>query len=240
MADFLNRLAARALGATLLAEPVIPTRFSSGPEQSAFLPSEPAFQPKRPVPETSAEVSEDRPRHHRTREADSHFETIVERHAPPFQDPDEAPHRPLPQRLRVSPPQASPPLVAERETVQPSPERADVRRQHLATAMDSPPGEVERPAAHRPQTTSPVQVPFAEPQPAPRLTPHAEPMRSPMLQRPELPQAFRPAPPTVHVSIGRIEVRAEVAPPAPAAPAQRPRPSTLSLDQFLKQVGSAR
>ncbi len=51
MADFLNRLAARALGAMPLAEPVIPTLFSGGPEQSAFLTSEPAPQPTRPFPE---------------------------------------------------------------------------------------------------------------------------------------------------------------------------------------------
>jgi hypothetical protein len=62
-------------------------------------------------------------------------------------------------------------------------------------------------------------------------------MRSQALQGPELPQAFRPAPPTVHVSIGRIEVRAEITSPAPVPRVQRPRPSTLSLDQFLKQAG---
>jgi hypothetical protein len=48
---------------------------------------------------------------------------------------------------------------------------------------------------------------------------------------------LRPASPTVRVSIGRIEVRAEITSPVPKAPAQRPRPSTLSLDQFLKQAG---
>ena len=177
MADFLNRLAARALGATPLAEPVIPTRFSSGPEQSAFLASESAFPPTRPAPETYAEASEDRPPPPHSRDADPGFETVVDRHALPFQDMDEHPYRPLSQRPRVSPPQAPSALFAERETVQPSPERAEARRQHPATAMDPPLCEVERPVAHRPQTTSPAQVPFAEPQPAPRLPPHAEPMR---------------------------------------------------------------
>jgi hypothetical protein len=237
MADFLNRLAARALGATPLAEPVIPTLFSSGPEQSAFLASDSASPPTRPAPETYAEASEDRPLPPHSRDADPGFETVVDRHVLPFQDMDEHPHRPLSQRPSVSPPQSTPALFAERETVQPSPEHAEARRQHVATAMGPPLSEVERPVAYRPQTTSPAQVPFAEPQPAPRLPRHAEPMRSQALQRPELPQAFRPAPPTVHVSIGRIEVRAEITSPAPAPRVQRPRPSTLSLDQFLKQAG---
>jgi len=47
-------------------------------------------------------------------------------------------------------------------------------------------------------------------------------------------------PPAVHVTIGRIEVRA-VAPPAPA-PARRPRPQPvpLSLDEYLEQRRSGR
>jgi hypothetical protein len=237
MADFLNRLAARALGATPLAEPVIPTRFSSGPEQSAFLVSEPPIPSPHPFFETSPETSEDRPRPHHIRDTDPGAETHTERPAAPFQDLDEGPHQPLSQRPHAFHPQPSPPPFAERETVQPSPERADVRKQHLAAAMNPNLGGEERPSAHKSQAISPAPVPFAEPQPAPRLTPLVEPKHSPALQRPELAQSFRPAPPTVHVSIGRIEVRAEIASPMPTARAQRPRPSTLSLDQFLKQAG---
>jgi hypothetical protein len=227
MADFLNRLAARALGATPLAEPVIPTRFSSGREQSAFLASEPDFQTARP--EASSDIFEERPRSQRSRETDLSFETNVD-HPSPFEGLDEAPHPPRSPRPRGFPSQA-PPSFAERETVQPSPDRFEVRRQHIAAATDPSSVAVERPAAATPRTSAP----FAEPQPAPRLNPLAESMRGPALQHPELRQTFRPAPPTVHVSIGRIEVRAEIASPVSAAPAKRPRPSTLSLDQFLKQ-----
>ena len=239
MADFLNRLAARALGATPVAEPVIPTRFSSGPEQSAFLPAEPAFQPASTAPETYSETAENRPRPLPIREADPHSEIHTERLSAPFQDIDEVPRRPLPQRGDAFRPQPSPPPFAERKTAQPSAERTEVRSQHLAAATDPPPQAMEK-GVHKPQATPRTSAPFAEPQPAPRLTAHAEPVRSPASHRPELAQSLRPAPPTVHVSIGRIEVRAEITSPAPRAPAQRPRPSTLSLDQFLKQAGSGR
>jgi hypothetical protein len=194
MADFLNRLAARALGATPLAEPVIPTRFSNGSEQSAFLASDSAVPPTRRVPEVYARASEDRPLAPHTHDADPGFETVADRHVLSFQDVDEPPDRPLSQRPRVSPPQTFPGIFAQRETVQPSAEHAETRRQRFAIATDRRPSGVERAVAHRPQTTSEAQVLFAEPQPAPRLPPHAEPMRSPALQRPELPQAFRPPP----------------------------------------------
>lgn len=239
MADFLNRLAARALGTTPVAEPVIPSRFSSGPEQSAFLPAEPAFQPAPPSPQTYSQTSEGRPRPLPIREADPRSENHAERLAAPFQDIDEPPHRPLPQRPNVIRPQPSPPPFAERDTAQPSAERTEVRSQHLAAATD-PLRQAMENDAHKPQTTPRTSAPFAEPQPTPRLTAPAEPVRSPQSQRPEVAQSLRPAPPTVHVSIGRIEVRAEITAPAPRAPAQRPRPSTLSLDQFLKQAGRGR
>jgi hypothetical protein len=42
--------------------------------------------------------------------------------------------------------------------------------------------------------------------------------------------------PIVRVTIGRIEVRAEIAAPAAAAPAARPlQVPTLTLDEYLKQ-----
>ncbi|TFW31736.1 hypothetical protein E4O92_12350 [Massilia horti] len=57
------------------------------------------------------------------------------------------------------------------------------------------------------------------------------------IARPEPHPAPAPAPapaaPTVHVTIGRVEVRA-----LPAAQVTRPRPATLSLEQFLAQQGS--
>ena len=63
----------------------------------------------------------------------------------------------------------------------------------------------------------------------PRLTPASAPTQSQNLDRPA-------AAPTIHVTIGRVEVRA-ILPPAPAPPRATPvrASSLLSLDAYLKQ-----
>jgi hypothetical protein len=241
MADFLNRLAGRALGAIPLAEPVIPTRFSPT-EPGASFAAEATFRPTRPFPETSFEPSsqflEDHPRPLRSRVDQPGFEPSVDPTVSPLEELNQAPHRPLPQRPRAVAPQEPQPLHRDRETVQPSSERVQTQRQHLASAIDPLTGDVERIVAHRPAATSPEPAPFAEPRPSQHLAPLAEPTRSPAAQHSE-PLAFRHAPPSVRVSIGRIEVRAEISSPVPAPPPQRrSQPSTLSLDEFLKQAGS--
>ncbi len=245
MADFLNRLAGRALGVIPLAEPVIPARFNPGTESTVSFASESAFQPTRPFPETSpespSEFSEDRARPLRRRVDHPGFEASVDRIASSFHELDEAPRRPLPQRSSAVLPQYPQPLHRNRETVSPSPERVQIQRPHPASPMNPPDDAVERTATHRPPATSPEPVPFSEPLSFPRRAPLAEPMRSPAAQHPEPSLALRPAAPTIRVSIGRIEVRAEIASPQPTAPAQRrTRPSTLSLGEFLKQAGSGR
>src|SRR5271156_3914497 len=103
MADFLNRLAARALGAIPLAEPVIPARFSPGAEPAASFASAPAFRSRGPFPETS----EDRPNPLRIREAEPYTrsEPPADHPAPPFQNLDEAPHLSPSQRPRAFHPQ---------------------------------------------------------------------------------------------------------------------------------------
>jgi len=239
MADFLNRLAARALGTIPLAEPVIPARFSPGTESAAFVS---AFQPTPAFPEASEERPD--PPHSGEAEPYTHSETHANHPAPPFQSLDETPHLIPLRRPRAFPPQDPQPPHAELETAHPSPERIQVRRQHPAPALPLEPmspslDALEETIARNPQATRPTPAPFAEPKLAPRLNPLAEPMRSSALQHPQPPLAFRPAPPTVRVSIGRIEVRAEIASPMLTTPAQRQRPSTLSLDQFLKQAGGS-
>ena len=239
MADFLNRLAARALGTIPLAEPVIPARFSPGTESAAFVS---AFQPTRPFPEASEERPN--PLHIGESEPYTRSETRADHPAPPFQSLDEAPHLIPSRHPRAFPSQDPQPPHAELETAHPSPERIQVRRQHPAPAlplepMNPSPDALGETTARNSQITQPAPAPFAEPKLAPHLTPLAEPMRSRVLQYSERPQAFHSIRPTVSISIGRIEVRAEIT--SPTAPVQRPRPSTLSLDQFLKQVdGSAR
>ncbi len=55
------------------------------------------------------------------------------------------------------------------------------------------------------------------------------------------PVQFEPTPPAIHVTIGRIDVRA-VGPAAPAAPPPRstPRPAGPSLDDYLRQRSGGR
>jgi hypothetical protein len=78
-----------------------------------------------------------------------------------------------------------------------------------------------------PDSREPAIVPMPEPAPADRLPVTAE--------RPARPAEGQAGPPpTVRVTIGRIEVR--TAPPPPAPVAQRPEPArpALSLDDYLK------
>ena len=231
MADFLNRLAGRALGAIPLAEPAIPTRFSSGTESNAFLASEPALQPMHLYPETSLETFEDRAHLLQNLETNPSLETGVAPPASPF--PDEAPPLARSPRSHVFPRQASPPPYAESEAVYPSPERDELGKRHFVAAVNPTPDAIER------LDTSVAHAPFFEPHSAPRITPLAGAIRSPVLEHSERLEAFNPLPPTVSVSIGRIEVRAEITSPSRATPVQRSRSSALSLDQFLKQVGGS-
>jgi hypothetical protein len=91
----------------------------------------------------------------------------------------------------------------------------------------------ERP---RPETTSPA------PQPRERVarleaafTPQvSRPIAAPDIERPAVPES-----PTIHVTIGRVEIRAAV--PAPAVRKAQSRPPGMSLEQYLKQRrGAAR
>ena len=107
-------------------------------------------------------------------------------------------------------------------TVEPGRPRGDV----LPRPVD---GDV-RPADPRHASEVPVRRIVLEP-PTTSRRPHREPLRAgPTPPEPE---------PVVNVTIGRIEVRAVAAPPAPTrqrAQAQKP----LSLDEYLKQRGSGR
>jgi len=49
-----------------------------------------------------------------------------------------------------------------------------------------------------------------------------------------------PVTPSIHVTIGRVEVRAVSAPAEPARPRERKAPALLSLDQYLRQRNEGR
>jgi hypothetical protein len=223
MADFLNRLAARALGAIPLAEPVIPALFSAGAEPAASFAS--AIEPTPPSREITEEPAS--PLEHPAAEAYPRSETRANHPAPPYQNLHQASHLMSSQPSRAFHPQDPQPPDAELEI---SPAMPLERMTQTLNA-------VSETTAHRPQATS--HTPFAEPKPFPRLAPLAEPTRNPVPQHPDRPSATRLTPPTVRIRIGRIEVRAEIVSPVPTSPTQRSQPSALSLDQFLKQVGGS-
>jgi hypothetical protein len=52
-------------------------------------------------------------------------------------------------------------------------------------------------------------------------------------------ESFAAAPPAIHVSIGRVEVRAVTAPPRPSAPERRAA-ARLSLEQYLRERNEGR
>jgi hypothetical protein len=85
------------------------------------------------------------------------------------------------------------------------------------------------------QSAAPLVVPAAAPSPA------ATPMlATPQVTLPE-PAPAQPQLPDVHISIGRVEVRAAAAPPRPAQREAPARSETLSLDAYLsRRNGSAR
>jgi hypothetical protein len=72
-----------------------------------------------------------------------------------------------------------------------------------------------------------------------RLQPAPEAGRSDQRQTEAQRMMQNPPAPSIRVSIGRVEIRAEIASP-PASTTSRPKLSTVSLDQFLSQRNAGR
>ena len=150
-----------------------------------------------------------------------------------------------PQRRRSTihaaerPPAAPPPVQAG-----PSAESRATTRTHADPVLLVPSAEAD---AEQPPSTAPPPARRGG-EPAPRTNGPRTPPPSPLVaaqvagRRASQPrrETRRDEPPEVHVTIGRIEVRA-VAPPAPA-PTRRPlpQPVPLSLDEYLEQRRSGR
>jgi hypothetical protein len=129
------------------------------------------------------------------------------------------------------------------QTVPPLIEQAIARPRQPEHTADAPDRSISEPATQRvieavhqrpaitppvaPHNSKQVSEPLHESatraslQPAITVTRLAPPVESP-----------QPISPTIHVTIGRIEVRAT---PAPPAPRQRPAPAVMSLDDYLKR-----
>lgn len=249
MSDFLGRLAARAIGGDTALAPRLPSLFE--PLQRAPLmavtdegeaparareasPAPPAVPNAVPPPRPMAQAGES-------------IEPPVARATPAERAPLLVPERIAADASRApmpSPPRAALPVhamtaeplratsVPARATVTPSPASPREPRmtptRHEATRAPAPSGALLPPPTPVFATTGGV--------PAPVLSGRADAMRS--TRNAPADNANRASSePVVHVSIGRLEVRAAAAAAAPPRWREEPRPS--SLDDYLRQRGKA-
>jgi hypothetical protein len=237
--DFVDRLLGRPGAAAI--RPVVPTLFEpaaplrtppvlpmgtfseSGAPGEPAVPSVPRAVGPTPGP-VAVPVSEPAPFVHESRETHERYETHEVRVEPA------APRR-LPGRL-------------SRETVREVPqERDDV------VTFPVPISSATNTVAAVPVAAAlPAVLPTSAAQPAPPSEPvrafpvaRSRPGETPTLP-PRPPTARRqtePAGPDVHISIGRVEIKA-VPGPAPAPRPERPRRPVLGLDEYLKERGGDR
>lgn len=244
MSDFVDRLLGRAGSPPVrpivptLFEPVAPLRTSAVPPMGTFSESDPPREPlpappQAPgpgtVPGTAAVVHESRETHERRVEIPvPHKESRPQPTPGPVREtiresPAEHADPDAPSITVTSVTAPAVPLVAP--PVAPAPAAIPT----VASAVIPPAASKTTPPTVAPPTAEQVRahpVTRARPRPA-----AAEPPRPPKVRRrPE------PAEPDVHISIGRVEIKAVPA-PAPATPPRpgRSRLPVLGLDEYLKE-----
>ena len=213
MADFFTRLAERALGVAPVAAPDLPPMFAP-----AVQPLELSTEIVAPQPPAGVEVSSGK--------------------------------RPSPTALVENPTSRRPP-----EVVRDGMRRSDELRSPLVnvrfaqnqgedTTLSIHRAEkVSLPAAqsalHSSSTVS--TVPAAAAVKARKEAASTNPSPAPLSEAlVGSPIRAEPAAPAIHVTIGRVEVRAVSAPAEPARPRERKAPPLLSLDQYLRQRNEGR
>jgi hypothetical protein len=242
MSGLFTDLAARARGEAHAVRPRLPARFETSGEGLAELAVEataiPAAEGDLEPPEPAAETTA------------APAPTVA---SPPSAEVAEPPVE-APQRLRASP---RPPATAavELHTVVeraepaadgPSPPRGETRvppapAPSLAPSTSlRPPETVQHPVSAAQPLTPPPQPSGREAtaEARPPLTPQLTPARRQPAQ--PLPEPIREET-TVHVSIGRIELRAaQGAPPPRAKPREAEKPAVMSLNDYLQSRRAAR
>jgi hypothetical protein len=248
MSDFLSRLAQRALGAGPLVRPVIDPIFALAPNENFFALAESS----RPASATPAEAPG--LRSSALRDARSPISTEpVGKIASPTVDPTEL--SPLTPKEEV---RAAVNAQGRR------PRRSEAPGFVSITAPTVEAGRVVARVSALPQAPGqPEEALFALPLPSPTrsvlavaratlpassgergapsfaatMAPHAD-FRRPTEANVAAPS--RAAPEVVRVTIGRIDVRAELSAPNPRPAPRRPEPARLSLDDYLKQRAEGR
>ncbi|MCL4849208.1 MAG: hypothetical protein KJ066_21855 [Acidobacteria bacterium] len=108
-------------------------------------------------------------------------------------------------------------------------------RQMVLQAIPRDTGAALTPVAPPPSTRRPTEGRASSPEPPPPVERHAPPSRLAPFDWPPFPVAAPPpiaSPPTIKVTIGRVEIRAEAsAPPSVATP--RTTAATMGLDDYL-------
>ncbi len=237
MPDFLSRLAARTLGLTPVAQPVVPVMYAAEgaqPERSPSLGLEEVDKPA--VVSGYSPATERQPTHGDSRRLDVMPEAPlvpVQRgpvtpatHDAPYSlsagprhresDFPEAPRVPFQAEREIAP---GPPIAAETST---SPIAESRVRAGSPSAVG---GERERVVA---APATPRREMIAETNsPAAGLSSFAVQPVSLTRRAPEAP--------VIRVNIGRVEVRAEFPPPAARPVTRRSQSSTLSLEEYARQ-----
>lgn len=153
--------------------------------------------------------------------------------------------QPVPQRLpAVDTPEAPPPRGPSRPEESPVSPRAQALATARPYALDAP----AKPRADK--SNAPPALPVAPARHAAinggliaARNPSAAPLATGLRARPDgrdpLPREIRTAPPepVIEIHIGRIDVRAQVAPPPPAAPRSAPSAPEPSLNRYLATRG---
>jgi hypothetical protein len=263
MSDFLSRLAERALGVAALVRPRIEPIFAPKPREENFLepepslpalassaspeaPCSPVLAPQKAESPVSVEAVAEQRRPVRKKGFDAGEPLLaaseeeaparIERHTPPLWRTNSTGLESFP-APRMEPDRASAPVVEPRQTrraseealaapvfVSPSQSMAApvqlMRPQAPARATLPAPGEARSPAAVTATAATPAV--FRR-----RTDSHAT---APTRGEPEV----------VRVTIGRIDVRAELPPPTARLAPRRAEPPGLSLDEYLKQRAEGR
>jgi hypothetical protein len=267
MADFLTRLARRAIGTEPTVRPVLAPLFAPGPDLPAVGADDPLIAIEEQVQDALAQMSSPRRSSNRagplSGPAGEPASTMPAPHPPPDApvtpavapiEPAAAGSPPSAFRPTVPPPTplpgdqqaAAPPVgqstpVAVPHVADASPERAEVIVTRAAEASADPPSMLES----LPRSVQPSGPPgdAITASVGRRETPPARPVESAMAAAPPPAEAAPPSPtmpPTIRVSIGRIDVRAVQAPvPAPRR-AVPPAPAAPSLEEYLRARGGGR
>ncbi len=212
MADFFTRLAERALGTAPVAAPDLP----------------PMFAPQAQTLEVSALAIAPRGADATGPEKTAAAEAPVEN--PPAREPVEALRQAPRRQDEPSPPlvKIAPPIDALGDTGS-SNEREET---NLQPALLVKTRSVSRFGDAAPRAPAAVALP-ARSEAAPPGAPFSEALVASAL-------GAAAAPPAIHVTIGRVEVRAVAAPAEAARPRERKAPPLRSLDQYLRERNEGR